>query len=67
MPEPSRLREQHDARCTFCQKDISETGALAEGPNRVYICYVCVELCAAIIEQQCESAGIPVKRWGDAE
>jgi hypothetical protein len=54
-------------RCSFCRRDRSETGPLAEGPDRVYICYVCVELCAAIIEQECERAGTPVQRWGVAD
>jgi DNA-binding transcriptional MerR regulator len=39
-------------RCSFCGKDRSEIGRMIAGPNRVYICNECVELCNQIIAQE---------------
>lgn len=41
-------------RCSFCGKDQSETGKLISGPNGVYICDECVDLCNSIIEDDLE-------------
>jgi hypothetical protein len=51
--------------CSFCNKSHKEVGPLAEGPNRVYICYPCVKLCAKIIEGECRYLGIDLKRTHD--
>jgi|GEM_PF-6441625 len=37
--------------CSFCQKSYGEVGPLVEGPNHVYICGGCIELCQSILEQ----------------
>ena len=63
MPEPEVVQATPDVRCSFCEKTPRETGPLAEGPRRVFICYVCIELCAAIIEDECKRTGQPVKHW----
>jgi hypothetical protein len=36
-------------RCSFCGKSHFETGPQAEGPDDVYICAPCVELCHKVI------------------
>ena len=41
-----------NAFCSFCRKSYQEVGPLVEGPNEVYICGQCVELCQSIIEQE---------------
>src|SRR4029077_13091851 len=41
-----------NANCSFCRKSYREVGPLVEGPNDVYICGECVELCQSIIDQE---------------
>ncbi len=38
--------------CNFCGKRESEVGPMIEGPDHVYICGSCVELCSSIIKQE---------------
>lgn len=37
--------------CSFCGKERSEIRRMIAGPNRVYICNECVELCTQVIKQ----------------
>src|SRR5437868_1637322 len=46
---PGRNR---NAYCSFCRKSYPDVGPLVEGPNDVYICGECVELCQSIIDQE---------------
>lgn len=39
-------------RCSFCNKGQGEVRRLIAGPNRVYICDECVQLCREIIEEE---------------
>jgi len=39
------------AICSFCGRSSSQADTLIEGPNRVFICPECVELCHNIIQQ----------------
>ncbi len=39
------------AICSFCGRSASQADTLIEGPNRVFICPECVELCHNIIRQ----------------
>jgi DNA-binding transcriptional MerR regulator len=39
-------------RCSFCGKDRSEIRRMIAGPNRVYICNECVDLCNEIIDRE---------------
>jgi ATP-dependent Clp protease ATP-binding subunit ClpX len=41
-----------NAYCSFCRKNFREVGPLVEGPNDVYICGECIDLCQSIIEQE---------------
>jgi hypothetical protein len=45
-------------KCSFCRRPDLETGALAEGPNGVLICYSCVGLCKDLIENECRTRGV---------
>ncbi len=38
--------------CSFCGKTSREVGPMVEGPNEVYICSACVELCQNIFRQE---------------
>ena len=38
--------------CSFCHRSREELGSLVEGPNGVYICANCVDLCHNIIRQE---------------
>ena len=37
--------------CSFCGKSSREVGPMVEGPNDVYICSNCTELCQNIFKQ----------------
>jgi ATP-dependent Clp protease ATP-binding subunit ClpX len=39
------------AICSFCGRSGSQADTLIEGPNKVYICPECVELCHSIMQQ----------------
>ncbi|MBX3448530.1 MAG: ATP-dependent Clp protease ATP-binding subunit ClpX [Planctomycetaceae bacterium] len=41
-----------NANCSFCRKSYREVGPLVEGPDEVYICGECIELCQSILEQE---------------
>jgi ATP-dependent Clp protease ATP-binding subunit ClpX len=43
-------------RCSFCNKGQEEVRRLIAGPNQVYICDECVQLCREIIEEEEPSA-----------
>lgn len=43
---------RNEIRCSFCGKTESQVLKLLKGPNDVYICDACVELCSEIIEEE---------------
>ncbi|MEA3226188.1 MAG: ClpX C4-type zinc finger protein, partial [Planctomycetota bacterium] len=45
------------AICSFCGKSASQADTLIEGPNKVFICPECVELCHNIIRQDRKRPG----------
>jgi len=45
--------------CSFCGKSQREAGPMVEGPDGVYICATCVDLCHSIIRQEKRKAGPP--------
>ncbi len=46
------------AICSFCGRSSSQADTLIEGPNKVYICPECVELCHNIIQQNRKRASV---------
>jgi ATP-dependent Clp protease ATP-binding subunit ClpX len=56
-------KSQND--CSFCGKTESETGPMIEGPNGVYICGSCVDLCSTIIQQEQRKSERPTERVTD--
>ncbi len=50
MAKQSNSRKPR-AICSFCGRTGNQADTLIEGPNRVYICPECVELCHNIIQQ----------------
>jgi ATP-dependent Clp protease ATP-binding subunit ClpX len=47
---PGRGRPGHS--CSFCGKAEREVGPMIEGPERIFICASCVDLCSTIIRQE---------------
>ncbi len=45
------------AICSFCGKSASQADTLIEGPNKVFICPECIELCHNIIRQDRKRSG----------
>ena len=39
-------------RCSFCNKSQAQVGKMIAGPNGVYICDQCVDVCTEIIEEE---------------
>jgi ATP-dependent Clp protease ATP-binding subunit ClpX len=50
-----------NASCSFCRKSYREVGPLVEGPDDVYVCGDCIELCQSILEQERKRRGEPKK------
>ena len=46
-----------DANCSFCRKSYRDVGPLVEGPDDVYICGSCIELCESILDQEKKRRG----------
>ena len=38
--------------CSFCNREQDEVSRLIAGPNSVYICDECVDLCREILEEE---------------
>ena len=51
-PTKSGDSGKKNANCSFCRKSYREVGPLVEGPDDVYICGECIELCQSILEQE---------------
>src|SRR5260221_812017 len=51
-PTGGSTGRNRNAFCSFCRKSYRDVGPLVEGPNDVYICGECVELCQSIIDQE---------------
>lgn len=45
-------RYKDDLRCSFCGKSQNEVRKLIAGPDGVYICNECVEICEGILEEE---------------
>lgn len=45
-------RHEEVVRCSFCNKTQAQVGKMIAGPNGVYICDQCVDVCAEIIEEE---------------
>ena len=50
-----------NANCSFCRKSYRDVGPLVEGPDDVYICGECIELCESILDQERRRRGSPKK------
>ena len=48
---------ENNYNCSFCSKVQSQVKRLIAGPDRVFICDECVELCGQIISQDANSSG----------
>jgi ATP-dependent Clp protease ATP-binding subunit ClpX len=49
-PEGTNARRSHV--CSFCHRSSEDVGPIVEGPNDVYICANCIELCHNIVRQE---------------
>ncbi len=58
------INKSPKAVCSFCGKSASQSETLIEGPNKVFICPECVDLCYNIIKQDRKRTGTGIKRKG---
>src|SRR4051812_6966484 len=49
---PGTAGRNRNAYCSFCRRSHRDVGPLVEGPNDVFICGECIELCQSIIDQE---------------
>ncbi len=49
------------AVCSFCGKPANQSETLIEGPNKVFICPECVDLCSSIIKQDRKQTSSGIK------
>ena len=54
-----------NASCSFCRKSNREVGPLVEGPDDVYVCGECIELCQSILDQEHRRRGDSKKLFTD--
>ena len=54
-----------NASCSFCRKSYREVGPLVEGPDDVYVCGECIELCQSILDQEHRRRGDAKKLFTD--
>jgi ATP-dependent Clp protease ATP-binding subunit ClpX len=64
MAESEKPSSSRDAWYSFCRRNHREVGPLAEGPDLVFICYYCTQLCARLISDECERKGIRLTTEG---
>jgi len=50
--------ESPDTLCSFCRKPYFAVGPLVEGPDNVYICGECADLCQSIVRQEKRRRGV---------
>jgi len=50
-------KSKKHANCSFCAKSYREVGPLVEGPDDVYICENCIDLCQSILTQEQKRRG----------
>jgi hypothetical protein len=53
-PESSASDRPSDLHCSFCGKSQDEIRKLIAGPDEIYICDECVDLCNDIIAEECD-------------
>ena len=44
--------QEHKVRCSFCNKSEDQVRKLIAGPEGVYICDDCIEICQEILEEE---------------
>ncbi|MDE2508689.1 MAG: AAA family ATPase, partial [Planctomycetota bacterium] len=54
-----------NAFCSFCRKSYRDVGPLVEGPDDVYICGECIELCQSILDEERRRRGVPKTLFTD--
>lgn len=54
---PEGFRGRRVTTCSFCGKSSRDVGPMVEGPNEVYICANCVDLCQNIFRQERKRVG----------
>ena len=45
-------KNDEELRCSFCNKKQSQVKKLIQGPNGVYICDECVDICGEVLEEE---------------
>lgn len=50
----NRTEDRKVSRCSFCNKSVEQVRKLIAGPNNVYICDECVDICSGIVEEELE-------------
>ena len=51
------MASEKTVRCSFCGKRQEQVKRMMSGPNNVYICNECVELCTSLIQEDMYETG----------
>ena len=60
----NRTEDRKQLRCSFCGKSQEQVRKLLAGPNDVYICDECIELCYEIVEEEFEEDDVVENNTG---
>ncbi|MDO5426203.1 MAG: ATP-dependent Clp protease ATP-binding subunit ClpX [Eubacteriales bacterium] len=50
--------QEHKVRCSFCNKSEDQVRKLVAGPEGVYICDECIEICSDIVNEDLDEYGL---------
>ena len=53
-------RYKDEIRCSFCGKTEDQVRKMIAGPNGVFICNDCVDICAGIVEEEYDFDSVPL-------
>ena len=53
-------RYKDEIRCSFCGKTEDQVRKMIAGPNGVFICNDCVDICAGIVEEEYDFESVPL-------
>lgn len=54
----NKTDDRKQLRCSFCNKNQDQVRKLIAGPNNVYICDECIEICSEIVEEEFDEIAV---------
>lgn len=54
----SEENSRHPVNCSFCGKRQDQVKKVVAGPNNVFICNECIDLCSLLMAEQSDGGGV---------